>query len=124
MFTTSLPKVASKGTGVTREGEFITIDWNKSVIDPDHPENNDFWFTRGIGANVEPWKTVATANPQLPSGTMIIIEFYQEKGVFRVTDTGYGLQKRPEVIDVFVGEMTLAEVDALEVEYSRVWIVR
>ncbi len=65
---------------------------------------------------------MATVDPRLPKGTEIIIDSYKEKGVFRVTDTGGGLQ--PGQIDVFVGEMTIADADMLEVRYSPVGIVK
>jgi 3D (Asp-Asp-Asp) domain-containing protein len=77
----------------------------------------------GKGRPVEAWKTVATKDPRLPSGSRIVIELYQDKGVFLVNDTGGDLDATNH-IDVFVGALNIEDVDALGRKSSRIGIVR
>jgi len=111
--------VLMQGTGLTENGEYVTIDWTKGV-----PQGKNTFFTHGIGGQggkPEAWQTIATGDDRLPLGSRIIIEIYRERGVFTVNDTGGGVGACH--IDVFVGAITLEEANELGTRYSRVGIV-
>jgi hypothetical protein len=102
--------VVWQGTGKAETGEYITIDYTKTDI------NGSIWnfvFTYGQGgayAGSIPWETVGASDPRLEGGDKVVIAIYPDK-VLTVTDTGTEIGDSH--LDVFVGEMTLAEADAL-----------
>ncbi len=114
--------VVFQGTGRAENGKYITIDWWNTPQDAiDSGRIEEYLFTYGEGgayAGSVPWETVATLDPRLRPGDKIVIEIYPGR-IFTVTDRGGDLAPSDH-IDVFVGEMTLAEGDALGTKYSRV----
>lgn len=110
--------VAWQGTGKAESGEYITINhWETDITGP----VSDFVFMYGEGgayAGSIPWETVGTSDPRLEAGDKVVIEVYPNN-VFTVTDTGTALDYTNH-LDVFAGEMTLAEADALGTRFSRV----
>ena len=115
-----------QGTGKSESGEYITIDYNETDIYNDNVI--DFVFIYGKGGNssipIEAWQTAASRDPRLPNGTRFIVEAYPDK-VFTKNDSGTDLADSSQV-DLFVGEITLAEADYLNsnFSYSRVGILR
>jgi 3D (Asp-Asp-Asp) domain-containing protein len=110
--------VVWQGTGKAESGEYITIDHMKTDIYNDLV--SDYYFTYGEGgayARSVPWKTVGASNPNLRGGDKVVIEIYPDI-IFTVTDRGTELGENH--LDVFVGEMTIAEADALGRPHSRV----
>ncbi len=100
---------------------YITIDWISSNQDL----NGEWWFTNDIGnKHIVPWKTVASVDGRLQFGDQIVIEDYQDKGVFRVVDEGTKLLLSQ--VDVFIGILPYAEVHSGKYEtfHSRVGLVR
>jgi RHS repeat-associated protein len=91
--------VLMQGSGILKNGQHIMIDWGRSG-------NGTGYFKYGVGADVVPWKTVATDVTVIPRGSQICIEIYQNRGAFRATDTGGDIQGRH--IDVFVNSLTEA----------------
>ena len=113
--------IIQQGTGKTADGRYISIDWSKSTFDTADYTNNQWHFSYGIGRPVLPWRTVAAKHVNLPPGTMIMIEAYQDLGVFVVNDTGLDLEQNQ--IDIFVGEMTIAEAERFGRKLSRIAII-
>jgi hypothetical protein len=111
--------VAFQGTGKSAAGEYITIDHLKTNVKTDPVSTFHFIYGEGgTYAKSVPWETVGTADPRLTDKDKVVIEIYPGK-VFTVTDTGTALAYTNH-LDVFVGEMTLAEADALGWKHSRV----
>lgn len=113
--------IIQQGTGKTADGRYISIDWSKSTFDTADYTNNQWHFSYGIGRPVLPWRTVAAKHVNLPPGTMIMIEAYQDLGVFVVNDSGLDLEQNQ--IDIFVGEMTIEEAERFGRKLSRIAIV-
>jgi len=109
--------VYRQGTGLAKNGDYISVDYIRS-------QPGMGYLKLGHGKpNAVPWKTVASLDPRLPRGiTEIVIYRYRSMGVFRVEDEGGELEANQ--VDVFVGEMFKANVDALGAFYSDVGIVR
>lgn len=67
--------VLMQGTGLTEDGRYITIDWNRGG-----PMGAETTFTEGIGGrggNPRPWKTVA-ADPNELSLQRLLLGARQE----------------------------------------------
>ena len=108
--------ILMQGTGLAENGKYIQIDWFNGG-----PNGENTPFTYGIGGRSGTpiaWKTVATSHPDLPQGSKIIIEYYKERGVFTVNDTGGGVKGAH--IDVFVGGVTIEEAYSLGTRSSQV----
>lgn len=114
--------ILQQGTGLAENGQYITIDWDRSYHDAVDVSKNRWFFRYGIGRPVVPWKTVATHHSDLPQGTQIVIETYFGEHRFIVGDGGLDLAHAQ--IDVFIGNMTIAEADQFGVTWSRVGIIR
>ena len=114
--------IIQQGTGVTEDGDFISIDWTKSHYDEEDVSQNRWFFRYGQGRPVEAWKTVAVRHPDLPPGTRIVIQNYHTIQEFVVGDAGLDLAENQ--IDIFVGPVTIEEADKLGVQRSRVGIIR
>lgn len=94
-------------------------------MDKRGPNARNTYFVYGIGGSggrPEAWAKVAAGDSRLPSGTKVVIEIYQDVGVLTVNDTEGGIG--PAHLDVFVGEMTIAEAFEYGKTSSRVGIVR
>ena len=104
-----------QGSGILVGGQPITIDWNRS-----NKNTGDWYFTFGLGADVKPWKTVASDPSVIARGSQICIEIYANRGTFRVTDTGGRVKEQH--IDVFVN--SLSEAFAQGTKWSKVALIR
>jgi 3D (Asp-Asp-Asp) domain-containing protein len=122
--------IIKQGTGLSEEGEYITIDqWkNLQKYGSDWMDNTsivNWYFTYGKGgafAESVPWATVAiTKNePQLKGGDIVKIEGYNQ--TFTVTDTGSFTDTSH--VDMFIGPTTYAEALAAGTQTNvRVWKV-
>jgi RHS repeat-associated protein len=113
-----IESVKMQGTGLGRDGKYITIDWNRTQA------TGDYVYTYGqggaYGAPIA-WQTVATTNPDLPPGTIITISDYPGM-YFTVTDTGGGLASNQ--IDIYIGLESMSTATELGARKgSRVGIV-
>ncbi len=108
-----------QGTGLAKDGSYITIDWLKSDV-----ENLNWVFTYGIGGKwgePQPWVTIATGDPRLPPGTKVLIQEYPGK-VFIVGDTGYAVGINQ--IDIFIGLAFTEEAFDLGEFNSKIGIIK
>lgn len=103
--------IKMQGTGLAENGKYIMYV-------------GDGRYAYGIGGKKgrpEPWKTIAVDPAVIPLGSKVVIEGYEDKGVFLANDTGGGIDGRE--IDVFVGPVPIAEAYALGTKQMRVKIV-
>lgn len=96
--------VVKQGTGITRDGQYISIDYNRSDLSG---PVDDFTFVYkeggSCGFHQEAWKTVATKDSDLGCGDKVTIDAYPGL-IFTVTDTGSQLNETGQ-LDVFIGPM-------------------
>ena len=103
--------VRMQGTGLAENGKYVMYV-------------GDGRYAYGIGGRKgtpQPWKTIAVDPAVIPLGSKVVIEGYEDKGVFVANDTGGAIDGRE--IDVFVGAVPIAEAYALGTKQLRVRLV-
>jgi len=114
--------IRMQGTGLGEDGQYITLDWGK--CNPRTDKNEDLVFKYGKGGvkgEPQSWKSVACDRRLIGLGANLEIEVYKSRGHFSACDTGSRIQGHH--LDVFVGEATVAEANALGTKYSKVGVV-
>jgi 3D (Asp-Asp-Asp) domain-containing protein len=109
--------VIMQGTGLTRSGDYITIDWGKG-----RPKGRDTTFKKGIGGSwksPKEWESIAVDPSVIPLGSRVEIELYPTH-TFLAWDKGGNIKGNR--IDVFIGAVNLSKANAYGRKTSRVRI--